>query len=156
MLFIHSAAVPMHFVPVVGGAPANWKINDPWDDVVKFLNNSYGAGSISKTIIVRALKPRAKPVASVVSPKPVLTAPSVPVVIIPPEPMAVYSFRAEPLDNMRPIDQVTTFADAKGLADAYARGHPQSSIDVLEVRSEPSGDDRGSTTEVVYHLDAAE
>jgi hypothetical protein len=38
MLFIHSAAVPMHFVPVVGGTRRNWKIDDPWDDVVKSLN----------------------------------------------------------------------------------------------------------------------
>ena len=75
MLFIHSAAVPMHFVPVVGGSPRNWKIDDPWDNVVKYLNNSYGAGSISKTIIVQALKPVAKPAAPAVARVPAVTAP---------------------------------------------------------------------------------
>jgi hypothetical protein len=156
MLFIHSATVPMHFVPLVGGSSKNWKIDDPWDDVVKYLNNSYGAGSISKTIIVRALKPVVKPPAPAVSRGPVVTAPALPVLIVPLEPMALYAFRPDPWDNFHPIDQVTTLADATSQADAYALAHRQSSIDVIEMRSAPSGEDRGSTTEVVYHIDAAE
>jgi hypothetical protein len=147
MLFIHSAAVPMHFVPVVGGSPTNWRIDDPWDNVVKLLNSSYGARSISKTIIVRALKPVAKPAVPAVAKVPVVTAPAVPLVTVPPEPMAVYSFRPDPLDALRPPDQVTTLANAKSQADAYALAHPRSSIDVVEVRELPG--------EVIYHLDAA-
>jgi hypothetical protein len=154
MLYIHSAAVPMHFVPVVGGSPRNWKIDDPWDDVVKYLNGSYGAASISKTIIVRAMKPAAKPAVPVVARAPVVTAPPVPVVIAPPEPMALYSFRPEPADDLRPRDQVATLAEARSRADAYALSHPLSSIDVIEIRTAPSEEDRGSTTDVVYHLDA--
>ncbi len=154
MLYIHSAAVPMHFVPVVGGNPANWTIEDSWDDVVKSLNGSYGAGSISKTIIVRALAPAAKPPDPPVPAVPPVVAPPLPVVIVPPEPMALYSFRPDPPDDLHPIDQVTTLADAKSLAESYASAHPQSSIEVVQVIAEPSGDDRGSTENVVYHLDA--
>ncbi len=154
MLYIHSAAVPMHFVPVVGGSPANWTIDDSWDDVVKYLNNSYGSGSISKTIIVRALKPIPKPPDPAVLPPPVLVAPSAPVVFVPPEPMALYSFRPEPPDDLHPIDHVTILSDAKSQADTYASTHPQSSIDVIQVSAAESGDDPGSTESVVYHLDA--
>ena len=157
MLYIHSAAVPMHFVPVVGGTPANWTIDDSWDDVVKYLNNSYGAGSISKTIIVRALKPAAKPPdppAPPASQAPVAVAPPTPAVIVPPEPMALYSFRPDPPDDLHPADQVTTLAAAKSLADTYASTNPQSSIDVVQVGAGAPGDDRGSTETVVYHLDA--
>jgi hypothetical protein len=154
MLYIHSAAVPMHFVPVVGGSAANWKIDDPWDDVVKFLNSSYGAGSISKTIIVRALKAAAKPRDPVVQPQAAAVAPPVPTVIVPPDPMMRYTFRTEPPDDLHPIDQVTTLAGARSQADSYASTHPESSIDVVQINPSPTGDDRASTEEVVYHVDA--
>jgi hypothetical protein len=84
----------------------------------------------------------------------VVIAPAVEMVIVPPEPMALYSFRPEPPDDLRPIDQVTTLAAAKSQADSYALAHPESSIDVLEVRSAQPGDEGGSFTEVVYHLGA--
>ena len=151
MLFIHSAAVPMHFVPVVGGSPANWTIDDSWDDVNKHLNESYGAGSISKTIIVRALKPAAKPVQTAPNPPPLDTAPAVPV-FVPPEPMALYSFRPDPPDDLHPADQVTTLADAKSQADTYQATHPGSSIDVVQV----GPDDAVPNEQVVYHLDVGE
>ncbi len=154
MLCIHSAAVPMHFVPVVGGGAKNWKINDPWDNVVKYLNGSYGASSISKTIVVRALNPAARPPDPMVPKERADIAARVSVVAVPPEPMALDSFRPEPPDDLHPIDQVTTLAGAKGLADAYALTHPQSSIDVVQFVV-PTGDDRGSTEEVVYHVSAS-
>jgi hypothetical protein len=154
MLYIHSAAVPMHFVPVVGGSPPNWTIDDSWDDAIKSLNNSYGSGSISKTIIVRALNPVAKPAAQPApAAGPVVIAPPV-AVIVPPEPMALYSFQPQPPDDLHPADQVTTLADAKSQADTYAGMHPQSSIDVIQVNADESGNGRGSTDRVVYHLDA--
>jgi hypothetical protein len=43
-----------HFVPVVGGSGPDWLIGDSWDGVTKHLS-AYGLGTVTKTIIVRAL-----------------------------------------------------------------------------------------------------
>jgi hypothetical protein len=62
----------------------------------------------------------------------------------------LFEFRTDPEDDLRPITQATTLADAMDLASAYAIEHPQSSIEVFKLLPSPTGDDRGATEALVY------
>jgi len=64
----------------------------------------------------------------------------------------LFEFRTDPDDDLRPITQATTLADAESQASTYASEHPQSSIDVFMVLPAPTGDDRGATETLVYAL----
>jgi hypothetical protein len=64
----------------------------------------------------------------------------------------LFEFRTDPEDDLRPITQATTLADAQKLASTYASEHPMSSIEVFMLLPSPTGDDRGATETLVYTL----
>lgn len=128
VLWISTASVPTHFV--LAYSADGRLIADPWTGRVGALLGYGGPGAVRKTLLItrlpRPAPPPSPPPASVPPVPP--PAPVEPVPPPPPPPMALYTFVADPADDLHPPDQVTTLADAIELANEYVANQPAGAV----------------------------
>lgn len=141
VLWISTASVPTHFV--LAYSADGRLIADPWTGRVGALLGYGGPGAVRKTLLITRIPhpappPSPAPVTPAPQPAPVPPAPSPapvePVPPPPPPPMALYTFVADPVDDLHPPDQVTTLSDAIELANEYVANEPAGAV--LMVRDE--------------------
>lgn len=143
VLWISTVSVPTHFV--LAYSADGRLIADPWTGRVGALLGYGGPGAVRKTLLITRLphppQPPSQPPAPVEpapAPTPVpsgsLPVPVEPVPPPPAPPMALYTFVADPMDDLHPPDQVTTLADAIELANEYVANQPAGAV--LMVRDE--------------------